>query len=228
MRALRYAIFFILIPFTGFAQSTNLVFQGYQEFRDTLQFSFDTLDFADMNHSRVFNIPANEVWIIDQSLMSFEISNSAISNSYYHNPTKCNCISLDGIILHNILNGEGKSHDWKSVYNDKHVPVYTNVPKATRTPKEAAQSSPNVGLLFGGRISSWYSGRPFGGDRLPRQISETFDTRLKLLSGVHVISGNVVITEKDYYSFSGISDPFWNPGAAYIIHNILFEKYTLE
>ena len=160
MRALRYALFFILIPFTGMAQSTNLVFQGYQEFRDTLQFSLDTLDLADMSHSRVFNIPANEVWVIDQSRMSFQISNSSVYSGYYN--TSCNCITLDGIVLHNILNGDGKNHDWKSFYNDKYIPVFTNVSKATNTPKDAFGVPNDKGLTYGGTTNPYFSNRPFG------------------------------------------------------------------
>ena len=223
MRALRYLLFLILLPFCGTAQSTNLVFQGYQEFRDTLQFSMDTLDLAEINHSRVFNIPANEVWVIDQSRMSFQISNSSVYSGY--NSTSCHCITLDGIVLHNILNGDGKSHDWKTFYGGKYIPVFTNVPNAA----VRRGITGSIGILFGdikGSSVNFY-GRPFGDDRLPRQISETFDTRLKLLSGVHEIFGNVIITDKDY-STNVISDPYWNPGAAYIIHTILFEKYTLE
>ena len=223
MSAFRYVLFLMIVPFTGSAQSTNLIFQGHQEFRDTLQFSMDTLDLADMNHSRVFNIPANEVWVIDQSRMSFQISNSSVYSGYYS--TSCNCISLDGIVLHNILNGDGKSHDWKTFYYEKYIPVFTNVPNAA----VRRGTMGGIGILFGGikGSSSNFYGRPFGDDRLPRQISETFDTRLKLLSGVHEIFGNVIITDKDY-SQTVISDPYWDPGAAYIIHTILFEKYTIE
>jgi hypothetical protein len=151
---------------------------------------------------------------------------------------------LDGIVLHNILNGEGKSHDWYAAgaysgAGNRQVPVYSNVPKAARVVKDAANStSARIGLLFGasqGQLNSFPpDNRPFGNDRLPRLISETFDTRLKLLPGLHKISGDVIISDRsdnNHFASSGTTipaDPYWDPGAPYIIHTILFEKYTLE
>jgi hypothetical protein len=102
--------FFILLfaSFSSFSQSTNLVFQGFEKISDTLstiQLPIGNGYYRNVVRDTVnISVPLNEVWIIDQSYISFKTGSVSSGDIGIDKDYSRNSIYFDDFLLHNLLN----------------------------------------------------------------------------------------------------------------------------
>jgi hypothetical protein len=106
MKSINCLFLLVLLFATPVAAQTNLVFNGYHTIRDTtgLFQQPGNGSYYDAVDTVIINVPLNQVWFVSQSIFSQDFSNGGAMFSL--NQDYCNCIKLDGIILHNAFNSE--------------------------------------------------------------------------------------------------------------------------
>ena len=108
MKSINCLYLLVLFSTTPLAAQTNLSFAGFQTIRDTTELvqtsNNGSSSFYDAMDTLTINVPLNQVWFVSQSIFSHHSESGSpvfnLSNNY------CNCILLDGIILHNAYNSE--------------------------------------------------------------------------------------------------------------------------
>ena len=86
------------------AQSIGMNFTGFYENSDTVNFSNYNTNYAVANDTLTIVVPNNEVWYLKLSVLTLNFG--WYSKGIHENNSigsYCNCISLDGNILHNPL-----------------------------------------------------------------------------------------------------------------------------
>lgn len=105
MKSINYLFLLVLLSTAPISAQTNLSFAGFHTIRDTtglVQQSGSTIYNA--IDTVTITVPVNQVWFVSQSIFSQDFSNGGAGFS--QNQDYCNCIMLDGIILHNAFNSQ--------------------------------------------------------------------------------------------------------------------------
>ena len=215
MRSYIFIIILGLLSVTGYSQSVNMQFKGFEKFRDTLQFSSilpsNGYQYA-ISSTKVITVPVNEVWILDQSIMTYHQNATVIIDSI----STCNCISLDGHLLHSILNGNNESYNLEETSTFSWIAptyIYPYYPDYGYKVRFSSLYKNSFSIGGGGYIN----GFSFDNVITPTMVSDIFIDRIKLLPGVHRIKRNFM-----GYNFSSTAV------LSLFQHDILFEKYTMQ
>ena len=98
-------IFLITILFSSissFAQSTDLIFQGYHFGRDSAQnYTATHSQRGTVKNEMNIVVPQNQVWVLNYSGLTIVSDNYGINS--HPNDKSCNCTKLDDIVMNRIL-----------------------------------------------------------------------------------------------------------------------------
>jgi hypothetical protein len=104
MKLINCLLLIVLFCNAPVAAQTNLVFNGYHTIRDTTGLVQQTSNGFNGMDTVIINVPLNQVWFVSKSIFSHHRENESPMFSQSYN--NCNCIMLDGIILHSAFNSE--------------------------------------------------------------------------------------------------------------------------
>ena len=90
------------------AQSIGMNFIGFLSVNDTIEFSNYSNYYAVVSDTLVLTVPSDEVWYVQSSMFSMNFPTSGYKGITETTTVGqyCNCISLDGNVLHSAVNSQ--------------------------------------------------------------------------------------------------------------------------